>query len=76
MKIFTEFQKGGKVGNRDFVGLNDVQIINKFFEQHSEAMKISKFITSFKHDHAQRFAEQKIKKSKQEISYEVKNPET
>lgn len=61
MKIFAEFQKGGKVSTRDFIGLNDVQTINKFFEQHTEAMKLSKFVVAFKHDHAQRFAEIKLK---------------
>lgn len=40
MKIFQEFQNKGKIEARDFAGLNDVQIVNKFLSQHENAMKV------------------------------------
>lgn len=37
-KIFHEFQTGGKVDKRDYINLNDLQIVNKFIESRNESI--------------------------------------
>ena len=56
-----------KIQPTDFKGLDDIAIVNKFFQKHDFAMKIKQFVNAFKHDHQLRFSMKMDKTNKETL---------